>query len=766
MGRQFVNVRAVGLGTIFFLAAALVPRPSTAQDAPKQDQAPDSLQEIVVTATKRESNIEKTPMSISAVTGDQLLAQGLSNIEDVALQTPGVGLMSAGPGRTTFTMRGMAPTGGATPTVGYYIDDAPISAPAAQFSGRSEVDPDLYDIERVEILRGPQGTLFGAGSMGGTIRIITNEPKLNAFDASSQATVSNTEHGGFNYATNGMLNLPFGDLFALRLVASDKFDDGYINRVVLNPFPPPTNNYLTRGDVLAAPVQKVYKDVNDDHTQAVRATLFGQLSDAFSVKASVFYQGIGQAGSNTIDIPPENFNQYQPFDIEEGYRDAFSLYTLVLKYDLEPFSITSDSSIIDRSNHTTNNDSENYYSLFGVGSFVPGPTFESTTSKEVTQEIRFTSSNSDRLQWVGGVFYDSFHDTNAFNEQTNAFIPIFGEAQIFDFAESDSIRQAAVFGELTYHIFEPLSATAGLRYFDYKFDFSQAGIGIVIPPVDQNPTGNSQKSGTNPKATIQYTPDDKQMYYVTAARGFRPGAPNPPVPGNIPGVLDCGTNLAALGLKEAPGSYDPDYVWSYEVGAKVRPTNRLQIDADVYHLLWSNIQQGFTLPCGFSFTANAGDAVANGAELEITARIAKGLTFTQSIGYVHARLIHEDIGSASNDLIQNVPEWTVNSSLTYEHPIVQGWNITSRVDDQYIGREYNPAPTPNPIDFEPGFNMINARLGGKKDNFSASLFVRNATDRVAFLGFAPGLSANIPSVTRAIPLQPRTVGIDLQWYLK
>ena len=727
-------------------------------------QESEGLQEIVVTATKRESSLDKTPMSLTAVTGEQLQAEGVTNIEEIALRTPGVAITSQGVGRTTYTMRGMSPSGGATPTVGYYIDDAPISAPAAQFSGRNEISPDLYDLQRVEVLRGPQGTLFGAGSMGGTIRMITNPPELNKEELSAQGIGSATQGGGGNYAANGMLNLPIGGLFALRVVASDKFNDGYIDRVVVAPFPPPTGPNLTvRGDVQNAPVDKVYNNVNDAHTQAVRATLFGQVTDAFSVKSSIFYQRDAQAGSNTIDLPPGDFRQYQPFDIPEGFRDTFSLYTLVLKYELSSFSISSDSSIITRSSATANNDSENYYTLFGTGFFTPGPTFSGTSSREVTEELRLTSTGSGPLQWVGGFFYDDFRDRNAFTEEAPAFLPIFGESQIFDFAENDSIRQYAVFGDLNYRIFDPLTATVGLRYFRYDFGFSQEGIGLVIPPQNQVAAGTSSHSGFNPKATLQYTPTDKQMYYVTAARGFRPGAPNPPIPGNVAGGVDCGTDLAGLGLAAAPKSYDPDYVWSYELGGKFRPTRSLQIDADVYHLNWNHIQQGFTLNCGFSFTANAGDAVANGAEFELTALLAPGLTFSQSVGYVHAELTHENVGTVSVDEVQNVPEWTFTSSLEYSRPLMRDWELTARVDDQFTGREYDPTAQPYPIDYRAGFNMMNLRIGARKDRFSANLFVNNLTDRFAILGFEPGLSANIPSVTRAIPVQPRTAGIDLQW---
>ena len=448
------------------------------------------------------------------------------------------------------------------------------------------------------------------------------------------------------------------------------------------------------------------------------------------------------------------------------FEGAHGVRSAVLKYELDGVSIVSDSSVIDRSNLITQNDSENYYSLFQPGFFTPGPIFHGTSSREVTQEIRAASSGSGPLQWVAGIYYDNFHNVDSFNAQTDAYIPIFGQAEIFNFQERDHIRQTAVFGELSYQIFEPLTATVGMRYFNYRFDSAQNGIGIVIPPANQVASGSSEKSGFNPKVTVRYTPDERQMYYVTAARGFRPGAPNPPIPGDVAQGVSCGSDLAKLGLSAAPTRYDPDVVWSYEIGAKVRPTDRLQINADAYHLRWSNIQRGFALSCGFAFTANAGEAVANGAELEITALIGSGLTLSQSVGYVDARLTRQNLRASTTDMIENVPEWTFSTSLEYERSMGGGWSFTSRLDNQFNGRVYDPSPNPYPSQFRGGFNTVNARLGAKKDRFSVSLFVRNLTDRVALLGFAPGQSANIPSVTRAIPLQPRTAGIELQWSLR
>lgn len=726
----------------------------------------DSLAEVIVTATKRESTIQSTPMSISAVTGDDLLRRGISDVNDLVLQTPGVSIQSQGPGRTVFTIRGMSPSGGAAPTVGYYLDETPISPPpeALAPSGKSEIDPDLYDLARVEVLRGPQGTLYGAGSMGGTIRLITNEPQLGRFAASAQATGSGTQHGGANYGESGMLNLPLGEKFALRLVETYKYDDGFIDRIVVPNFPPPSADFLTRGDPQDATPSKVYKDVNDDQTKSVRAILLGKLNDSFSIKGSVFYQHLAQAGQNGLDLPPGNFAHYEAFDIPEQSRDEFSIYNLTADYHTEPVSVKSSSSVTIRHGSSSVDDTENYYTLFGLGFFAPGPTYTTRASRELSEELRATSNGSGPFQWIGGVFYDHFSDKLSYNEVFPEIEPIFGTPMVVDFQERDTIKQYAVFGEATYSILSSLTATAGLRYFHYDFRFTQDGVGVAIPQGEEHVLGESSHSGLNPKLTLAYTAAANTLLYATAAKGFRPGAPNGPVPGNIPGVLYCGDNLAAIGLTGAPASYDPDAVWNYELGGKFAMLEkRLQIDVAIYHLDWKDIQQNVTLACGYSFTANAGKAQVDGGELEVSARLGGGFTFMQSVGFTDGRITDQTIKSSSVERLQDVPRWTLNTSLDFDRLLVPDWNLTAHVNNQYTGPEYDPTPNPYPLSRRAGFAVMNARIALTHRKLTTALFIDNVADKRAYVGFEPGQSAAIPSVTRPIPIRPRTIGVDLQW---
>ena len=240
---------------------------------PSQD-----LQEIVVTAEKRESTVQKTPISITAISGTDLQAQGLSDMTSVAQQVPGVSFKTSGPGQTEFEMRGLTSTGGESPTVGFYLDDAVLTPAAMAQNGKTVIDPSLFDLNRVEVLRGPQGTLYGAGSMGGTIKLVTNQPDPHAFAANVEVIGSGTTGGGgFNHTENVMLNIPLmQDVVALRLVGTDKYIDGWIDRKVLNPFPVEVNNSTARGDVAGAPVAQDIRHSNTERLQAGRATLLIQ----------------------------------------------------------------------------------------------------------------------------------------------------------------------------------------------------------------------------------------------------------------------------------------------------------------------------------------------------------------------------------------------------------------------------------------------------------------------------------------------------------
>jgi iron complex outermembrane recepter protein len=754
-------------------ATAQAPAPSGVAASTR----PDELQEIVVSAEKRESTVQKTPISMTAITGAELDERGISGLLEVAQETPGVSFKTAGPGQTEYEIRGLTSSGGYSPTVGFYLDEAPVTSPAQSYLGKIVIDPDLYDLNRVEVLRGPQGTLYGSGSMGGTIKLITNKPELNQFAASSQASGSGTQGaGGPNYALNAMVNLPLvQDTVALRLVGTDKYTAGWINRVVLDPFPLETNGGTTRGNVLTAPVSQVARDVNGERIKGARASVLLQLGDRLTITPTVLYQRIGQGGPNTIDNPPGNQEaHYQPFDIPEPFHDTFTLYSLPVELHMDGVDISFSASRWTRNEEQVQDISEPMQELFGFPSFytqdggIGGGSLTYTDStRQASEELRLASNGSGPFQWLLGGFYSDFKSNSQFYSLYAGFAPLFGTDDLGIITQPIYVKQKAVFGEASYNLTSQLKATAGLRYYSYSTNETtvESGLSTASGGPNNITVGSAAAaSGVNPKFNLAYSVTDDLLLYGTAAKGFRPGAGNQPVP--LTGPPQCLTgpgNLNSLGLNNVPGQFDPDTVWSYELGEKARlDDRRIVINGDVYYEKWSKVQQQVSLSCGFFFTANAGDASVYGSELEIVAKLTSQWTLNQSLGYTHATFDNAAAGTGvtAGEKLLNVPDFTATTSIVYTRPLSDRFNLIARGSYSYVGPMQDLTYTRNDL---PGYSLVGARLGVDSHSVSGFLFVDNLTDRFVYLGDAYALSAQIPTLNRVVTNQPRTIGLKIEY---
>src|ERR1700678_2901182 len=276
------------------------------------------LGEVTVTAEKQVGTEQDTPISMAVEPAEDLLNRGIVDVASLAVETPGVSLKSNGPGHTEFEMRGMTSSGGNSPTVGFYLDDVALTAPAGAQNGKVVLTPPLFDIDRTEVLRGPQGTLYGSGSMGGTFKLITNQPDLSAFQGSAQSTLSGTEGGGFNHTDDLMLNIPVvQDKLAVRIVATEAYTSGWIDRIVLNPFPLVSANGAVRGDVLDAPIQQQFPQSNSDQYDTLRGIILWKPNKRLSITLSGDYMGDNQAGISAFDAPPGTQAHYEVFNIPE-----------------------------------------------------------------------------------------------------------------------------------------------------------------------------------------------------------------------------------------------------------------------------------------------------------------------------------------------------------------------------------------------------------------------------------------------------------------
>jgi iron complex outermembrane receptor protein len=790
--REYIGAVLIASSAVAFATSA------SAQSASAADSAA-TLGEIVVTAQKRVSTVQDTPISITAVSGADIQDRGITDVSTLAAATPGVSLKSNGPGQTEIEMRGMTSSGGNSATVGFYLDDIPMTAPAGAQNGKVVIDPTLYDLNRIEVLRGPQGTLYGSGSMGGTVKLITNQPNLTESQGSVESILSGTDGGGFNHNTNFMVNIPIvNDQLALRIVGSEAYTSGWIDRIVANPFPLPTNGGATRGDVQAAPIESRRRGSNAEHLYGVRATVLWKPTDELTITPSVFYQRVTQEGPSAFDSNPGTEAHYQPFNVAEPYSDKIAVYSLTANYKFDSFDVTSISAQWNRTSIQSQDGSENFNNPISgveinapgtIGFYLPGGTgpvqgTETDPSKQFSQEIRAASTGDGRLTWVGGVFYSHFK--SSFNLYTAVQDPsvyvdlgTFGPATthaIWNLTNPTTLSQYAVFGESTYAITEGLKATVGLRWYSYDYSFYDYFAGWGSPQGGATPSQDSitqSQSGVNPKFSLSYEFNKDLMVYATAAKGFRPGGGNQPLPTGGPLWAPGGVPLSVSPFKYSggiwPKSYKPDTLWSYELGEKARFFDRrLTANASVYYEKWSNVQL-LELPNDYLLTDNGGTAKIYGGEIEIRAALGGGFQLGVSGGYTHASLkagIHYTI--QPYDKLPDVPTHTADINLTYSHALTEKYQFTARVENTYVASRldltFPPGFGTGELTSLPSYDLTNIRAGIHSDSgWGAALFANNLFNKQAYLENMTQLTLTNASFNRVITNQPLTIGVDLTY---
>ena len=763
------------LALSIFAVAMVVARAGQADTATSPASPSDTLKEIVVTAEKRNSTVQDTPISLTAITGDQLQAEGVSDMKGVIAEVPGISMRTSGPGQTELEMRGLASSGGSSPTVGFYLDDTPLTAPPFTPTGKVVIDPDLFDLNRVEVLRGPQGTLYGSGSMGGTIRLIPNEPDLQKVEGNVDTLISGTQGGGANPGINAMFNVPLVDnVLALRVVVTEKYTSGWIDRDVVGNFPFPVNpcpgwgTGCTRGNVLAHPITQSFSDVNWENLTGGRAALLFKPNDALSVDLTGLYQKIRTGGPSYYDQSPgaSYETHYQPANVAEPFSDSVWLTSLSVNYDFGLAKLTSASSYWRRNAAISQDSTEGVEGLiatvFGIQEYVPNVFTERDTTYQFSQEVRLASSGSSRFQWLVGGFYSNLKQLYDTYNAAPGFAPLSlggaaanSDGILFQSDDPYFIKQFAVFGEISYALSDAWKATVGLRHYDFHVNAGEYQSGVFA-------SGNTQPivaafgasfTGTVPKFNLEYQPTKDLTVYATAAKGFRPGAANAPIPTNI-------------GCAVTNASYSPDSIWNYEIGEKAQLVDRrLSINSDFFYIKWSGVQQQITQACGYGVNANAGDARSYGPELEISARLTDRWSLSAAGTYTNSEItrVNPAIAAADPALVPglpilNIPKYTANAALTYVHPLTADYDFTARLADSYVGSSTDVAFSYQELS---AYDIVNLRLGAVSRGLAGYLFVDNLTNERAALSVnTTSLSWVSPSTTRVSTNQPRTIGIE------
>jgi outer membrane receptor protein involved in Fe transport len=771
--------------------------PLAGLNAQSTTSSPPDSGEIVVTATRQAQTISKVPISISAFSQETMDTKGIKSFADVARFTPGVRF---DPSSNGISIRGISSEAGAG-TTGIYIDDTPIQMRGLGFSSDNSL-PAVFDLERVEVLRGPQGTLFGAGSEGGTVRYITPQPGLKTFSTYDRAEIATTAHGGLSAEIGSAIGGPIiPDVLGFRVSAWHRRDGGYIDHV---------DNQSGQVDA---------RNINHGDVTVLRAALAFQPIDGLLITPSVQYQrrttnawdqyypAISDAGDGVFRTSSPEYR---------GTRDRFVLPTLNVHYDFGGASLIANSSYFKRTNYTgydgTIYDLSYYQGLYldncggdatdreacpaypfltptGVNKDLPAyysPSKVTNVQKVFTQEVRLQSSNPNaRFNWVVGVFYqhskqrsteelidpqgnDLFQAT--FGESLEDFFgyPLYGQDSYINNTNGKD-EQLAGFADATYAITSKLKLTAGARYAKTKFAFVNFADG------SQNGlrTGGSGKSSEKPftpKVGVNYQADQNNLFYATWAKGFRVGGANPPVPFSV-----CSDDLTALGLNGAPESYKSDTVKSIELGSKNKLfDHKLQIAASVYQVRWNDIQQTVFLPtCAITFTGNLGKARSRGFDVQMTLTPFHGLTIDGALGYTSTRYTSsvtfgsDAIVVAKGDAIEG-PPWTLSLGAQYEFPVA-GHGMFLRADYEYQSRLKRAIPSRDPVtsSYDPALIAPSARtlvsLRGGTDIGAAnlSLFVDNLFDSAPRVDFGHQDSDTL--LFEQTTVRPRTVGLTLTY---
>jgi iron complex outermembrane recepter protein len=758
-------------------------------DRVRADGASGELDEIVVTATRQARLLSSVPISASAYSQKTLDEQGVKQIDDIALITPGVTFNRGNAGSTEIAIRGISSNSGAS-TTGVYIDDTPVQSRVIGFSSTT-VFPNVFDLERVEILRGPQGTLFGAGSEGGTVRFITPQPSLTQFSDYVRSEIGFTEHGDPSFEAGVAAGGPIAEnTLGFRASASYRRDGGYTNRVE------------RFGGAMIA------KDDDWQNSYNARLAFAFQPIDHLLITPSFYYQDIYINDSQTyweyLSNPDEHqFNNGAP--VTAPFKAVSYLPALNINYATDYFTITSNTSYYEQDNENNRDLSALIPNDLGIAISpthpVPGdPDYRSqdlfvTSQKAFTQEVRIQSNNLDsRFTWLAGVFYQSEHQSsNQYVPDTPAAfdqlvqIALGGTTQqIFGMGLADGIysyrsiinsfdKQIAGFGEASFKVVGGLTVTAGIRAQRSTFSFVNRSDGPFNGGLTVVP-GNESETPVIPKYGVSYQINPDNLVYATAAKGFRTGGANPAIPAR------CDADLASLGYTSAPDSYKSDSVWSYELGSKNRLIGgRLRLESSIFDVKWSGIQQQVILGtgCGLDFVANLGKATSRGFDFQGEFLATDHLTTGLSVGYNHA-VFDESILSppdpvtgirpvlvrAGNSL--GVNPWTVAMNAQYDF-VAWGHNGYVRADDQFSSRQTTPTPSEDPgnetysagLVAMPQTNLLALRLGVRFSNgIDLSLFAKNVFDSHPVLS-RNQTGSNIDTIYVDRTFRPRTIGITL-----
>jgi outer membrane receptor protein involved in Fe transport len=760
-------------------APSVVARVGSPPSEPKPvvRETTEELDVIVVTAQRREERPQEVPISISAYSQRAMDNRGMRTIEDISRLTPGVSLVHGtnyNSESSNIAIRGIDSNAGAA-TTGVYIDDTPIHS-RHLFFGTFNAYPMLFDLDRVEVLHGPQGTLFGASTEGGAVRFITPEPSLDRLSAYARAETAVTAHGEptMELGVAGGVPLIAGKI-GIRASASYRYEGGYIDRI----------------DWHTGRMADV--DSNWSRSQTARLALKWAVNDRVTLTPSIYYQKRDVNDTAAWWVPvagvpdPTNGQFAQPLRngnaVANPSSDEFVLPALRIEASLGDLRIVSNTSYFNR-NQAAISDYTEYDRAVFLGDPYPaageaGRGFWADDQENWTQELRLESTDpAARVSWTAGVFFQRAKENTILNVFDPALVaelgfPVFNGGYIYvqdPFMGID--RQLAIFGQADFKLTPKLDLTLGLRYSKAEFE----GVTYYAGPVVGDPVasrGQQSEHPVTPKFGFAYQIDADTLVYASAAKGFRIGGANPAV-GQF--CYGPGSALEQIGLANVPSTYTSDNVWSYELGTKGGfAQQRLLLNASVYLIRWRNIQQNVPLTeCGFQFTANLGEAESKGLDLQLQMHVSDALTLGGTLSYTDAQFTETvQLQPTVNSIVRDGDHlagspWKLSVFGQLNFP-VRGRTAYLRADYQYNASQADLIPNTNPRNGSytlfagtvPAQSFMSLRAGVHLAKWDVSAFAQNLFDT------RPRLTVNqdVGSPTGGTPLlyaitwPPRTIGL-------
>jgi iron complex outermembrane receptor protein len=717
------------------------------------------IPEVIVTATKRETVAQDTPISMTVLGADALQTTHADNFTEFASLVPGLTATGVGPGQKRYALRGLQSPG--EPEVALYYDEIPISGlPGGSLdTGASQPDIKLWDMDRIEVLRGPEGTLYGNGSEGGAIRIISKRPDLTKFEAATQVIGAVTDGGAGSYGVNLMANVPLiEDKLAIRVALYDRDEGGYIDAI------PSSDIHLP---------QISANNINNERTRGGRASLSFQLADNWNVTGIAYYQRL-MTGSSfetypEFSTPSDRYvsaafvqtpwlDESHMFNLISNTDFAWATLTVTGSYQLRKASQNQDTTrfLLSMSNctvFTINN------SCFGPP-IVPADSAQFERVSAWSAEARLVSKTPGPFQWtVGSTFQDAktFRYGQVAKVDASGYIqydPSTGKAMNRFFARQndDVFNQYSFFANGSYHITPTLRADVGLRWFHSDRSDQQVILQQFFPgqPTGSEPFQEFKEGVLFKSFELSYAITPHASTYFEATQGFRAGGPNYP---------------GGFTLSAPP--YRADSVWDYEIGAKVGFfDNRVRWNTALFDIEWSNLQ--VLVPTSlFSYITNAGSARSNGFETELDAQVMRHWDLVAGLTYNNARLVGSQPASSSpsaqlraGDRLAGVPQWTGRVGLLCATPIGSRYNATTRIDLSYESGRSSLVTPQNPAYFvSGGYALTNLHFNlDRNDGWGISMDVGNLFNRFAVLSVQAEDSNLIETQT---PARPRTISLGI-----